>query len=417
MKRSKILSIIFTGLLLAIFAGIVSAGNDPTDAPTAVSLRYFIAFGSANGVELKWETSTEFETAGFRVQRSDNGEDGDFTDLANIGFVPAEGGSFGAIYERTDDTAVLGQIYWYKLQEVETNGTISDLLIVEVTAGATPTPTPFVLATPTTGSPPTSIPTSTSAPTNTPTPTSSATATENAGNTTISTTTPTPTPSPRATSTTTNATRPPTSTPRPTNTLAPNEPTPTNPPVLPTQTRPTTTASPIPIGSNPTATPFQFPTAGLPNTTVVPTPNVGQGDGEQPTPPPNSGGGGGGGGAEAAGNPPAYPPPSQVESDDNSNPPAGTTTDLSAYPATGAGTPAPFGQPPSIQNTPTGGQNIADTVNGGGDSSALPSLDGNQTNEGESSNSNWLLWGAFCAGLLAFLAGIFATLRIYTRRT
>ncbi len=199
-------------------------GDAPGD-PQAISLSYFRARGLADGVLLEWGTETEFDTAGFFVRRAGT-QGGNYVD-PGIGFVPAEGGELsGASYDAADTTAVPGQAYWYKLVEVEINGTENEYGPIRALAGVTPTPTSVVIIQPTSGAT-TPIPTSTGIPTSTPppsptvnTPTLPATATL----------TPSDTPSPE-------------------------------PPGTPTRT-------PIPL-TGPTVTPFVFPTFSLPGDGVA----------------------------------------------------------------------------------------------------------------------------------------------------
>jgi hypothetical protein len=129
--------------------------------PTAIVLLYFRGSGLNDAVYLEWATATEFETAGFRLERSHN-ENGSYLALDNIGFIPAEGlGLEGAEYEAIDDTAVNGQLYWYKLVEIEWGGTYNRSDPISVMAGiATPTATAThtPVATATTGWTPTNTP-------------------------------------------------------------------------------------------------------------------------------------------------------------------------------------------------------------------------------------------------------------------
>jgi hypothetical protein len=129
--------------------------------PTAIVLLYFRGSGLNDAVYLEWATATEFETAGFRLERSHN-ENGSYLALDNIGFIPAEGlGLEGAEYEAIDDTAVNGQLYWYKLVEIEWGGTQNRSDPISVMAGiATPTATAThtPVATATTGWTPTNTP-------------------------------------------------------------------------------------------------------------------------------------------------------------------------------------------------------------------------------------------------------------------
>src|SRR5687768_1681990 len=83
--------------------------------PESVDLLYFTATGLNNAVQLDWATASEFNTAGFMIERSLDAA-GPYTVLDDIGFIPSEGGGIiGAVYEATDYTAVNGTTYWYQL--------------------------------------------------------------------------------------------------------------------------------------------------------------------------------------------------------------------------------------------------------------------------------------------------------------
>jgi hypothetical protein len=143
--------------------------------PTAITLLYFEGYGVANGVMLEWATGTEFDTAGFWVERSLT-QSGGFARLVDtIGFIQAMGdGIVGAEYDALDDTAVPGVTYWYRLIEVELGGGENIEGPIAVAAGLfTPTPTPS--NTPTATPTPTRTPTATATATNLPGQTATAT--------------------------------------------------------------------------------------------------------------------------------------------------------------------------------------------------------------------------------------------------
>lgn len=149
--------------------------------PHNVELVSFTATALPNGVRLSWETATEFETAGYILQRE---EDDEFVDLLELydangqlyqdGIIDAMGSpTVGAIYVAEDRTAVPGQTYTYQLVEIEANNNLIAIGNVTVTAGeTTPTATNIAIGNTPTGQTP---------PTHTPTPngTVSATATNN----------------------------------------------------------------------------------------------------------------------------------------------------------------------------------------------------------------------------------------------
>jgi hypothetical protein len=132
---------------------ILSLGS-PSEASSAelsaVTLLYFRGTGQDNVVLLEWATGTEFNTAGFRLTRSSE-QSGQYADLDQIGFVPADGdGLVGADYSVVDsDNVVNGAVYWYELIEIELDGNENVAGPISVTAGFipatatnTPEPTP-----------------------------------------------------------------------------------------------------------------------------------------------------------------------------------------------------------------------------------------------------------------------------------
>lgn len=212
-QRSRI-GWLLLGLLLSLTRGQAAAAS-PLYAPDGIELRYFRLLSQADAVVISWSTSIEPDTAGFLVQRASSAA-GAYSD-PGIEFIEAEGDAFsGSDYTATDSSTISGQTYWYKLIEVETDGSQNTFGPLSVLAGATPTPTPAIIATTPVESP-TAAPTSTNIPTITPTPV-----------------TPTTTPTLAATP------------PPPTETAEPT---------------PTPSRTPISVLGNPTVTPFQFPTA------------------------------------------------------------------------------------------------------------------------------------------------------------
>jgi hypothetical protein len=156
-------------------------------------------------VYLEWETATEFDTVGFFIVRSDSAT-GTFTRISD--FIPHEGDTIvGAQYDYVDENVVLGNTYWYKLEELTTNQESEFYGPLSAVSGvpATDTPTPTRTSTATATRTPTSTPTRT--PTATPTTKSAATTASSGGSVatprlvTGATVTPRPTSSGSSTST------------------------------------------------------------------------------------------------------------------------------------------------------------------------------------------------------------------------
>lgn len=92
------------------------------DIPTIVELISFTASDARIGVALRWETATEIDTAGFNIWRA-NDKNGDYISV-NGNLIPAKGsGAIGADYSYLDKNVLPGQTYYYKLEDVEIDGT------------------------------------------------------------------------------------------------------------------------------------------------------------------------------------------------------------------------------------------------------------------------------------------------------
>jgi hypothetical protein len=89
--------------------------------PTIVDLVSFDAIGRSGEVVVKWTTDSEIENAGFNIYRSEN-FDGPYTKI-NDSLIPGLGNSvMGKSYEYLDADVVDGITYYYKLEDVEYNG-------------------------------------------------------------------------------------------------------------------------------------------------------------------------------------------------------------------------------------------------------------------------------------------------------
>jgi len=84
--------------------------------PVAVAISRFSGEAGEDGVTLKWETSSEVNTTGFNLLRSEE-EEGDY-DLVTEEYVPARGLASGSYYEYDDEDVSLNRTYWYVLKEV-----------------------------------------------------------------------------------------------------------------------------------------------------------------------------------------------------------------------------------------------------------------------------------------------------------
>ncbi len=87
---------------------------------TVITLASFTASTLQNGVILKWEkTASETGNAGFNIWRSEEVA-GEYIKI-NDSLIPAEVSDYQ--YSFTDDAAVTGKTYYYKLEDIDLNGT------------------------------------------------------------------------------------------------------------------------------------------------------------------------------------------------------------------------------------------------------------------------------------------------------
>lgn len=90
--------------------------------PTAITLLSFTAKPGKGLVTLNWATETEIDNAGFNIYRA-TAEDGEYIKI-NHSVIPAEGDlTKGASYEFIDSGLRNGKTYYYKLEDVDFNGT------------------------------------------------------------------------------------------------------------------------------------------------------------------------------------------------------------------------------------------------------------------------------------------------------
>ena len=93
-------------------------------APDAVALMRFDATRTSNGVKVAWQTSSEVNTFGFALYRSETGNRNAAV-LVTSELLPAKGRTGGS-YEVVDETAQAGKAYHYWLIESETTGRVNE---------------------------------------------------------------------------------------------------------------------------------------------------------------------------------------------------------------------------------------------------------------------------------------------------
>ncbi|OQA16765.1 MAG: hypothetical protein BWY63_02636 [Chloroflexi bacterium ADurb.Bin360] len=102
--------------------------------PASVGLVDFTATAQESGILLAWETATEMDNLGFNLYRS-TAVNGDYV-LLNGTLIPTQvpGSIFGATYTWLDDSAIPGMTYFYKLEDVNTEGQATLHSAVQATA-------------------------------------------------------------------------------------------------------------------------------------------------------------------------------------------------------------------------------------------------------------------------------------------
>ncbi len=108
-----------------------------TAGPLAVDLAGFTAAAGAEGVTLAWETVSETDNAGFNVYRAGSVADRPEQEWVKLNdaliAAAAPGSSEGHSYAFTDATAAQGATYWYALEDVALDGTLTRHAPVSVT--------------------------------------------------------------------------------------------------------------------------------------------------------------------------------------------------------------------------------------------------------------------------------------------
>jgi hypothetical protein len=98
-----------------------------TDNPIPVELASFTAVTDDNSVVVTWSTATETNNSGFNVERSSNGQS-----FEKVTFVEGKGTSTEKQYYRFIDNAPVSGKNYYRLSQVDFDGTINKSHVVEV---------------------------------------------------------------------------------------------------------------------------------------------------------------------------------------------------------------------------------------------------------------------------------------------
>jgi len=96
-------------------------GDACDETPTAIDLSSFIATPKSSKIILQWRTETEIDNAGFNIYRSTD-DKGEYEKI-NSALIPAQGSpAQGASYEFIDSGLKSGKTYYYKLEDIDSNG-------------------------------------------------------------------------------------------------------------------------------------------------------------------------------------------------------------------------------------------------------------------------------------------------------
>jgi hypothetical protein len=102
--------------------GICDYCTGKCDITTLITLSSFTAKASNGRVKLEWSTESEIENAGFNIYRSETEADG-YVKI-NSDLISAKGSETkGAKYVFTDNIAKNRKTYFYKLEDIDLNGT------------------------------------------------------------------------------------------------------------------------------------------------------------------------------------------------------------------------------------------------------------------------------------------------------
>ena len=101
----------------------IQQSTTTTTAPaTLIKLSSFTAIPKFSQVIIQWSTESEIDNAGFNIYRSES-ENGDYIKV-NDSLILSEGTSTqGAAYEFIDNNVQNRKTYWYKLEDIDLNGT------------------------------------------------------------------------------------------------------------------------------------------------------------------------------------------------------------------------------------------------------------------------------------------------------
>ncbi len=107
-----------------VFTNAVPAPNPPSTV-TPVTYKSVTALQGNNGVAVQWQVTNEQNVAGYKVEKSSDGIE--FTSIAAI----APSGKSSSIYNWLDAAVAIG-VNYYRIEEIDNNGTINYSQVIEV---------------------------------------------------------------------------------------------------------------------------------------------------------------------------------------------------------------------------------------------------------------------------------------------
>jgi hypothetical protein len=145
--------------LVIIALALVALALDSTRAHAAVTISAFNAQSLTTTIVVRWTTASELNNAGFNVYRNTSAT-GTFSKI-NPSLIPVSnpGSIIGSSYSYSDNSAIKGQTYYYKLESLDFSGHTQQFGPVNATI-ASPTATPTTVP-PTATRTPTSVPSAT----------------------------------------------------------------------------------------------------------------------------------------------------------------------------------------------------------------------------------------------------------------
>lgn len=126
-----------------LIAGATSGRLYLNNEPLPVELTSFTATANCSNVTLNWQTATEVNNYGFEVERTSHNppfdKGGTQGGWETIGFVPGSGNSNSVKHYSFTDNLNLNLNLYYRLKQIDNDGTVNYSDIVEVEVNSLPT--------------------------------------------------------------------------------------------------------------------------------------------------------------------------------------------------------------------------------------------------------------------------------------